>query len=242
MTVLSVEHVSKSFGGLRAVNDVSLQLERGEMRGLIGSNGAGKSTLLHLIYGQCAVDLGTIRFRGVDVTWTPASHRARAGMGLVFQVASVFAGLTVEENLLLGAIPKSRRDGAGDDTERMERVLDLIELRNVRNRRASELSHGERQWLEIGMVLLTEPSLLLLDEPTSGMTASESRRTATLLRDIQARDAVDAMIIVEHNIEFIGLVSDVVTVMHRGRILASGTVTDIQANGEVQAAYLGRLQ
>ena len=122
-----------------------------------------------------------------------------------------------------------------------ELALDLVELQDVRHRRASELSHGERQWLEIGMVLLTEPSLLLLDEPTSGMTASESRRTAALLREIQARDAVQAMIIVEHNIEFIGLVSDVVTVMHRGRILASGTVTDIQANGEVQAAYLGRL-
>jgi urea transport system ATP-binding protein len=123
----------------------------------------------------------------------------------------------------------------------MERALDLVELRDVRSRRASELSHGERQWLEIGMVLLTEPNLLLLDEPTSGMTASESRRTATLLREIQARDAVQAMIIVEHNIEFIGLVSDEVTVMHRGRILASGAVADIQENVEVQAAYLGRL-
>jgi urea transport system ATP-binding protein len=115
-------------------------------------------------------------------------------------------------------------------------------LEGVGHRRASELSHGERQWLEIGMVLLTEPSLLLLDEPTSGMTASESRSTAAMLRELQARGGVDAMIIVEHNIEFIDLVSDEVTVMHRGRILATGPAADIKENPAVQDSYLGRLR
>ena len=241
MSVLDVDHVSKSFGGLRAVSDVSLRLRTGEVRGLIGSNGAGKSTLLHLIYGISAVDRGTISFRDVDVTRTPASHRARAGMGLVFQIASVFDDLTVAENLMLGAMPKSRRGTAADEG-RMEQVLGMVELEGAGHRRASELSHGERQWLEIGMVLLTEPSLLLLDEPTSGMTAAESRSTAALLLELQARGGVDAMVIVEHNIEFIDLVSDEVTVMHRGRILATGPVADIKENPAVQDSYLGRLQ
>ena len=241
MSVLDVVAVSKSFGGLRAVDDVSLHLEPGEARGLIGSNGAGKSTLLHLIYGLSTADRGTINFHDVDVTRSPASHRARAGMGLVFQIASVFDGLTVAENLMLGAMSKSRRGTAADEG-RMEQVLGMVELEGAGRRRASELSHGERQWLEIGMVLLTEPSLLLLDEPTSGMTAAESRSTAALLRGLQARGGVDAMVIVEHNIEFIDLVSDAVTVMHRGRILATGPVADIKENSAVQDSYLGRLQ
>jgi ABC-type uncharacterized transport system ATPase subunit len=241
MSVLDVDQVSKSFGGLHAVNDVSLRLQPGEVRGLIGSNGAGKSTLLHLIYGIAAVDRGAISFRDVDVTRTPAAQRARAGMGLVFQIASVFDDLTVAENLMLGAMPKSRRGEAADEG-RMEQVLGMVELEGVGHRRASELSHGERQWLEIGMVLLTEPSLLLLDEPTSGMTASESRSTAAMLRELQARGGVDAMIIVEHNIEFIDLVSDEVTVMHRGHILATGPAADIKENPAVQDSYLGRLR
>ena len=121
-------------------------------------------------------------------------------------------------------------------------MLDLIELSESRTERAGNLSHGAQQWLEIGMVLLTRPRLLLLDEPTSGMTRSESRRTAELLRVLMAGGAVESMVVVEHNIEFISLVSDRVTVMHRGRILAEGTVAEVKANEEVQAAYLGRLR
>jgi urea transport system ATP-binding protein len=240
VTVLAIDAVTKSFGGFVAVDGVSLELNAGELRGLIGANGAGKSTLLHLIYGRLRCDRGTIRFGDTDVTNLPARQRARRGMGLVFQVTSVFADLTVEENLLLGALPKLSGHVASADRAEVERVLELIELRGVRARRARHLSHGEQRWLEIGMVLLTRPKLLLLDEPTSGMTRAESRRTASLLRELQAARAAEAMIVVEHNIEFIRLVSDRVTVMHRGAVLADGTIDEVQANPEVQASYLGR--
>jgi urea transport system ATP-binding protein len=240
VSVLAIDGVTKSFGGFLAVDGVSLELSAGELRGLIGANGAGKSTLLHLIYGRLRGDRGTIRFGDTDVTNLPAHQRARLGMGLVFQVTSVFGDLTVEENLLLGALPKLPGHGASADPADVERVVQLIELGGVRARRARHLSHGEQRWLEIGMVLLTRPKLLLLDEPTSGMTRGESRRTASLLRELQAARAAEAMIVVEHNIEFIRLVSDRVTVMHRGAVLADGTIDEVQANPDVQASYLGR--
>jgi urea transport system ATP-binding protein len=240
VSVLAIDAVTKSFGGFVAVDGVSLELNAGELRGLIGANGAGKSTLLHLIYGRLRGDGGTIRFAETDVTNLPAHQRARLGMGLVLQVTSVFADLTVEENLLLGALPKLPGGGASADRAEVERVLGLIELGGVRDRRARHLSHGEQRWLEIGMVLLTRPKLLLLDEPTSGMTRAESRSTASLLRELQAARAAEAMIVVEHNIEFIRLVSDRVTVMHRGAVLADGTIDEVQANPDVQASYLGR--
>jgi urea transport system ATP-binding protein len=240
VSILTIDGLSKSFRGFVAVHDVSLELNGGELRGLIGANGAGKSTLLHLIYGRLHADHGTIRFGDTDVTQLRARERARLGMGLVFQVTSVFDDLTVEENLLLGVLPKSPGTGPSVDRGEVERVLELIELADSRSRRARHLSHGQQRWLEIGMVLLTKPKLLLLDEPTSGMTRAESRRTASLLRELQAAKVAEAMIVVEHNIEFIRLVSDRVTVMHRGQVLADGTIDEVQANPEVQASYLGR--
>jgi urea transport system ATP-binding protein len=241
VTVLVIDGLAKSFRGFDAVDGVSLSLEPGEMRGLIGSNGAGKSTLLHLIYGRLVPDSGSIRFADQDVTRLPASARARLGMGLVFQVTSVFEELTVEENLMLGAMPKLPRTRIPVDRSAVERTLELVELTRYRSRRAGHLSHGQQQWLEIGMVLLTKPRLLLLDEPTSGMTRQESHRTAALLRQLQESSAVDAIVVVEHNIEFITLVSDRVTVMHRGSVLADGTVAEVQQDPAVQASYLGRL-
>lgn len=240
MSVLTIDGLSKSFRGFVAVHDVSLELKGGELRGLIGANGAGKSTLLHLIYGRLRADRGSIRFGDTEVTHLLAHQRARLGMGLVFQVTSVFDDLTIEENLLLGALPKVRATERSVDRAEVERVLELIKLADARSRRARHLSHGQQRWLEIGMVLLTKPKLLLLDEPTSGMTRAESRRTAALLRELQAAGAAEATIVVEHNIEFIRLVSDRVTVMHRGAVLADGTIDEVQANPEVQASYLGR--
>lgn len=242
MTVLSTQGLAKSFRGFVAVGGVSLEIEQGELRGLIGSNGAGKSTLLHLIYGQLDADRGSIHFGDTDVTRLPAHKRARLGMGLVFQVTSIFPELTVEENLMLGALPKIPGTSLPVDRDEIERVLNLVELTDVRDQSASHLSHGRQQWLEIGMVLLARPRLLLLDEPTSGMTRAESRQTAQLLNNLQAAGTIEAMIVVEHNIEFIRLVSDRVTVMHRGSVLADGTIDEVQNNPEVQASFLGRLQ
>jgi len=242
MTVLSIKGLTRTFAGFRAVDDVSLTLETGEMRGLIGSNGAGKSTLLHLIYGQLFADAGRIGFEDHDVTQMAAGARARHGMGMVFQIANIFEDLTVEQNLVLGAAPKTLGSREPLDGSAIGHVLEMFELAELRQRRARHLSHGQKQWLEIGMVLLTQPKLLLLDEPTSGMTRPESDKTAALLRDLQQTGTVTSMLIVEHNVEFIRLVSDRVTVMHRGSILAEGTIDQVQADQEVQAAYLGRLR
>lgn len=241
MTLLRTKRLTRSFSGFTAVDQVDLELAQGELRGLIGSNGAGKSTLLHLIYGLLEPDTGDILFGREDVTALAAGERARLGMGLVFQIANVFEELTVEQNLQLGALPKLPSARLHLDGDAVDRVLDLIELTEQRTTAAGSLSHGQKQWLEIGMVLLTRPRLLLLDEPTSGMTRAESRGTATLLRRLRDQSAVEAMLVVEHNLEFIQLVSDRVTVMHRGRILAEGTVAEVQRNPEVQASYLGRL-
>ena len=241
MSVLSVSGLGKTFGGLRAVDDVDLEVQRGEMHGLIGANGAGKSTLLHLIYGRIRPDRGSIRFNETDVTLLPVTTRARMGMGLVFQIISVFDGLTVDENLLLGALPKDSTRSHPVDLNEVERVIDLVDLRAVRDRSAGRLGHGEKQRLEIGMVLLTRPTLLLLDEPTSGMTEAESRRTADLLQTLRSDGAIDAAIVVEHNIEFIRLVADRVTVMHRGAVLADGRIDEVQNDPAVQASFLGRL-
>jgi urea transport system ATP-binding protein len=241
VSILSVRGIGKTFGGLRAVDNVDLEVAQGEMHGLIGANGAGKSTLLHLIYGRIRADRGSIRFNETDVTPLPVTDRARMGMGLVFQIISVFDGLSVDENLLLGALPKGTTRSHPVDHKEVERVVDLVDLRAVRARSAGRLSHGEKQRLEIGMVLLTRPTLLLLDEPTSGMTEAESRRTAGLLQTLRSEGEIDAAIVVEHNIEFIRLVADRVTVMHRGAVLADGRIDEVQNDPAVQASFLGRL-
>lgn len=244
--VLDVRGVSKRFAGLLAVDEVSLTVEAGEVMGLIGSNGAGKTTLLHVLYGEHRSDGGQVVFDGKDVTRLSTEERAKAGMGLVFQVTSVFSELSVEKNLRLGALPKTgkkraRLDAATAD-RRVKEMLVTIDLTDQRHLAASELSHGQQQWLEIGMVLLTEPKLLLLDEPTSGMTRDESRRTAGLLRQLQESGAAEAIMVVEHNIEFMKLVSDRVTVMHQGRVLAAGTLEEVETNQAVRDSYLGRLK
>lgn len=241
MSVLSVSALGKTFGGLKAVANVDLEVERGEMHGLIGANGAGKTTLLHLIYGRIRPDRGSIHFNGTDVTLLPVTARARMGMGLVFQIISVFDGLSVDENLLLGALPKDSTRSDSVDQSEVEKVIELVDLGAVRDRSAGKLGHGEKQRLEIGMVLLTRPTLLLLDEPTSGMTQAESRRTAGLLQTLRSEGAIDAAIVVEHNIEFIRLVADRVTVMHRGTVLAGGPIDEVQNDDAVQASFLGRL-
>jgi ABC-type uncharacterized transport system ATPase subunit len=241
VSVLTVSGLRKSFAGLKAVDNVDLEVERGEMVGLIGANGAGKSTLLHLIYGRLRPDRGSIRFNGTDVTLLPVTARARMGMGLVFQIISVFDGLSVDENLLLGALPKDPNRSDPLDRSEVEKVIDLVDLGAVRDRSAGKLGHGEKQRLEIGMVLLTRPTLLLLDEPTSGLTQAESRRTAGLLHTLRSEGAIEAAIVVEHNIEFIRLVTDRVTVMHRGSVLADGPIDLVQNDPAVQASFLGRL-
>jgi ABC-type uncharacterized transport system ATPase subunit len=238
--VLEVDSVTKRFAGLVAVDAVSMTIEEGDVMGLIGSNGAGKTTLLHLLYGEQQADSGHILFDGVDVTRWRADQKARRGMGLVFQMTNVFGNLSVQDNLRLGEMPKLALE-ADAQVDHLDTMLEMIDLVAQRYLPANELSHGQKQWLEIGMVLLTDPKMLLLDEPTSGMTRQESQRTASLLKDLRQSGAVRAMLIVEHNIEFMKLVSDRVTVMHRGGVLASGTLEEVEQSPAVRDSYLGRL-
>ncbi|MEY3019499.1 MAG: hypothetical protein RLZZ272_483 [Actinomycetota bacterium] len=237
--VLEVEGLEKRFAGFVAVDGVSLTVAPGEIVGLIGANGAGKTTLLHTVYGRHRADAGSVRFLGEDVGALAPRDRARRGMGLVFQTTSIFPTLSVEENLRLGAMPKSGRASLGD-ADAIERTLVTIDLVAERAVAADDLAHGQQQWLEIGMALLAEPTLLFLDEPTSGMTRAESRRTAELIRGLRAERPDRSVIVVEHNIEFIAMISDRVIVMHRGTVIADGPIDAVRADPEVQASYLGR--
>lgn len=238
--LLDVQGLTKRFGGVRAVDGVSFQIGEGKIVGLIGANGAGKTTLLHMLYGRYRADAGTVTLAGDNVTGlTPRAH-ARLGMGLVFQATSVFLGLSVEENLRLGAMPKQGRGRPADHQEAVDEMLEIIDLSAQRYIEAASLSHGQQQWLEIGMVLLSGPRLLLLDEPTSGMTHAESRRTAELVRRLQLANPRRAVVVVEHNLEFIRMISDRVMVLHRGRLIADGSIAEVQADRAVQDSYLGR--
>jgi ABC-type uncharacterized transport system ATPase subunit len=235
---LEVIGVQKSFRGFQALSDVSLVVRDRELHGLIGPNGAGKSTLLHLIFGREFPDRGQIMFNGSDISRLEARARARRGIGLKLQLTSVFPGLSVEQNLRLGALARATRGEALADQLRV--MMDLIGLADRRAAPAGQLSHGEAKWLEIGMVLLTRPRLLLLDEPTAGMDPAETRRTGALLRSLRDDRIVDAILIVEHDMEFIRQVSDRLTVLHRGRVLAEGSVESVRADSLVRDAYLGR--
>jgi ABC-type uncharacterized transport system ATPase subunit len=237
---LQVRDVTKQFGGVRAVDGVSFEIGDGQVVGLIGANGAGKTTLLHLLYGRHRADAGTVVLAGRDVTRLPPRAHARLGMGLVFQNTSVFLGLSVEENLLLGAMPKQGRGRPADRLSAVEQMLEVVDLVDQRYVPAASLAHGQQQWLEIGMALLAGPDLLLLDEPTSGMTRAESRRTAELVRRLQTDHPRRAVVVVEHNLEFIRMISDRVMVMHRGCLIADGSIAEVQADPAVQDSYLGR--
>lgn len=237
--VLEIEALTKRFAGLVAVDGVSLTVESGEIVGLIGANGAGKTTLLHTVYGRLRSDGGRIHFLGRDVTGLLPRERARMGMGIVFQTTSVFLNLSVEENLRLGAMPKAGRPSLGDQ-DAVERMLVTVGLVDERAKPASSLAHGQQQWLEIGMALLADPKLLFLDEPTSGMTRVEARRTAELIRGLRSERSDRTVVVVEHNIDFIAMISDRVVVMHRGRVLADGSMDAVRANPDVQSSYLGR--
>ena len=240
MSLLELDEVRKDFGGLAAVDDFSFRLEAGGVHALIGPNGCGKSTLFNLISGALPLSGGSIRFDGREIGGLQPFEISRLGIGRKFQVPEVFEELTVEQNLWVpgwtGArlSPWRRATGAGHD-----RILDRIRLTDKRAQRAGELSHGERQWLEIGMVLASHARLLLLDEPTAGMTQAETAATADLVREIVA-DGVATVLVIEHDMGFIRRLDCPVTVMAKGKVLKSGTYEALQTDPEVRALYFGR--
>jgi ABC-type uncharacterized transport system ATPase subunit len=244
MTLLEARGVSKVFGKLTALSGADLTVGENEFHGLIGPNGSGKSTLMKCVAGAETPTDGRISFTGRDVTDEAPAERARAGLSLKFQITSVLPALTVYDNVLLALQAQSPlRDLVFSRTRRAldDRVMDMLEQFRLADRAtdpASALSHGQQQWLEIAMALAPEPRLLLLDEPTGGMSLEERRVTGELLQPIKRRCS---LIIVEHDLDFIRDICDRLTVLDQGRVLDTGTVAEIQASRKVQEVYLTRV-
>jgi ABC-type uncharacterized transport system ATPase subunit len=239
MAFLDLIELRKCFGGVVAVDGFSLALEAGALHALVGPNGCGKSTLFNLITGMFAPDSGRIRVGGQDIAGWPAHRIARLGVGRKFQVPAVFPELSVAENLAVPGLARGRVGHWHPAPEGERALLERIRLDGQRTRLAGELSHGERQWLEIGMLLALKPRLLLLDEPTAGMTAAETAETARLIRDI-AVDGQATILVIEHDVGFIERLDCPLTVMAKGRVLRTGTFASIRADAEVRALYFGR--
>lgn len=243
-SVLSVQDITVSFSGFVAVNGMNLNLRSNELHFLIGPNGAGKTTMLDVICGKTKPVSGKVVLPdGTDLTRKKEHQIARLGIGRKFQAPSVFGGLTVKENLELaddqnkGAFHSLRGLRGGEMSQAMEEVLAQIGLTDRILVRAGALSHGEKQWLEIGMLLLQEPNVLLLDEPVAGMTDDETLKTGELLRSIAKKRSV---VVVEHDMEFVRQYAEKVTVMHEGKLLTEGTMLEVQQNPVVAEVYLGK--
>jgi ABC-type branched-subunit amino acid transport system ATPase component len=244
MALLEVDTLTKIFGQLRALDGVDLAVRAGTFHGLIGPNGSGKSTLLNAIAGVHAPTSGTIRFDGRDITASLPFERTRAGLSLKFQITSVLPELSVYDNVLLalqakdglGSLLRSRTRRALD--REVMAALDRFRLAARADNLAGELSHGEQQWLEIAMALAPRPKLLLLDEPTGGMSPEERRVTGELLRPIKSECT---LVIVEHDIDFIKNICDHLTVLDQGKVLDEGSVEEIEHSAKVQEVYTSRV-
>ncbi len=242
--LLYLNGISVSFDGFRALNNLSLFIEPGEMRAIIGPNGAGKTTMMDVITGKTRPDVGDALFQGeADLTTLDETEIARLGIGRKFQKPTVFDMHTIEDNLLLALnMDKSARaslrwSANANDSGRIEKILDTIRLKHARARLAGSLSHGQKQWLEIGMLLAQEPKLLLVDEPVAGMTDAETMQTAELLKDINREKSV---VVVEHDMHFVRALGVKVTCLHEGSVLAEGSIDDVSTNERVVEVYLGR--
>lgn len=243
-TVLEVRGLRKNFGGLAAVDDVSLEVQRGALHAVIGPNGAGKTTLINLLSGDLSASSGTIFYCGQDITHLTPDKRSRMGVGRSYQKTNVFLGFTALENCRLAAQSRSQRplhwwrDAMSDHAqlEKARGALVAAELIERGNEIASTLSHGEQRQLEIAMCLATEPELLLLDEPLAGMGAAESQRMIAVIARLAVTHAV---LLVEHDMDAVFQLANVLTVMVNGKVLVTGAPDAIRANLEVQNAYLG---
>jgi urea transport system ATP-binding protein len=240
--LLALESVSVSFDGFKAVNDLNLYVDKNELRVIIGPNGAGKTTVLDLICGRTTPSSGSIKFKDQEITGLKEHEIVRRGIGRKFQTPSIYEDLTVFENLEI-SVPRGRNvTGAlfwkrtGEVIDQVREVAAMIFLDQHLDRLAETLSHGQKQWLEIGMLLMQDPELLMLDEPVAGMSVSERTRTAELLERVSKGRSV---IVIEHDMKFVESIADRVTVLHQGKVLAEGSMTAIQDNPQVKEVYLG---
>ena len=234
MTLLSTRGLSRSFSGLRAVHDVDFDLPEGEIRALIGPNGAGKTTFVSLLCGRIPPSSGSVAFEGRDISGLPAHRRIALGMAYTFQITSVFANLPVQENVALAA--RRRETTTAGVTRAVASALDRVGLADRIGQNAGDLSYGHQRLLEIAMGLAQRPRLLILDEPTQGLSDGEIAAFKTLVRDLAASTTI---LLIEHNMSVVMETADKVSVLNFGQILAEGTPAEIRADKAVQAAYLG---
>jgi branched-chain amino acid transport system ATP-binding protein len=248
MSLLEVRRVSKSFGSLAAVRDVSLAVENGELRAVIGPNGAGKTTFFNLISGFFPPTAGSIVFDGVDITSTPVHRRVVLGMARTFQITEIFPELSVAENVRISAEvaagyrlrPWLGRTEAAALRARVDEVLGLTGLAAKADRLVGELAHGDQRAAEIAMALALKPRLLLLDEPTAGMGDQETYEITQLVRRLHRTGSL-TIVLIEHDMRVVFHLADRITVLDQGRLLAEGSPKEIAANEAVQAAYLGKV-
>ena len=239
---LVLKDIVISFNGFRAVNGVDLRVTKGELRCLIGPNGAGKTTVLDMICGKAKPTSGSIVFEGRTLNDLEEHQISRAGIGRKFQVPSVFRELTVLQNLEVayskhtGVFANCLRFGRDSQRDGLEKLAELVGLQDHLETDAGHLSHGQTQWLEIALLLAQDPQLILMDEPTAGMTAQETHKTAELFNRLKGRHT---LIVVEHDMGFVKEIGERISVMHQGKVLAEGTVQEIERHPEVRAAYLG---
>jgi urea transport system ATP-binding protein len=242
--LLYLDGVTVSFDGFKALNNLSFTIEPGEMRAIIGPNGAGKTTMMDVVTGKTRPDLGDVMFDGTyDLTRLDEAEIAELGIGRKFQKPTVFESHTVADNIEL-ALKSDRRARSAlwwretpAEHGRVDELLHIIRLTPVRDRFAASLSHGQRQWLEIGMLLAQDPKLLLVDEPVAGMTDKETQQTAELLKEINREHTV---VVVEHDMAFVRELGVKVTCLHEGSVLAEGTIDQVSSNDRVVEVYLGR--
>jgi len=242
--VLQLENINVTFDSFRALTNLSLSIGVGELRCVIGPNGAGKTTLMDIITGKTRPDSGTITYdQNIDLTGMSPVDISRAGIGRKFQKPTVFEALSVTENLEIALkMDKSvwtslRARLSGEQRDRIDEVLLLLRLTEHRQRPSGLLSHGQKQFLEIGMLLVQEPHLLLLDEPAAGLTDAETEYIAELFRTLAGKHS---LMVVEHDMGFVETIADYVTVLHQGQVLAEGSLREVQANEQVIDVYLGR--
>ena len=244
MTVaaLTIDGLSVAFGAFKAVNGVSMVVEEGELRVVLGANGAGKTTLMDAVSGKTAATAGRVFLYDTDITNREEHRIARAGVGRKFQIPSVFKDLTVRRNLEVASCrdPRVLRNlGIGFSAaarRRVGEVLELIDLHDRADTPAGNLSHGETQWLELGLLMVQDPKVLLLDEPTAGMTQAETHKTSRIIKGLKGRHTI---VVVEHDMAFVREIAERITVMHLGQVLAEGNVAAIEQHPKVREVYLG---
>ena len=239
---LTIDKIGVAFSGFKAVDGVSMIIEDGELRVLLGANGAGKTTLMDLISGKTKSTEGRVFLYDTEITNRQEHEIARAGVGRKFQIPAVFRDLTVRENLGVAATGEPsvlRNLRFGLSKAKLDRVAGIVELTglgDVLGKRAGDLSHGQMQWLELGMLIAQDARVILLDEPTAGMTQVETQKTSRIIRELKGKHTI---LVVEHDMAFVREIAEKITVMHLGKLLAEGSIAEIETNQAVRQAYLG---